>query len=68
MGACELMFKSTGGYPMATKASSTLVLIIKKHSILHGTSCVAPNLPWSFGFDARPTYLASARPIVGPSG
>ena len=29
-GARELMFKSTGGYPMATKASGTLVLIIEK--------------------------------------
>ena len=30
VGARELMFKSTGGYPMATKASGTLVLIIEK--------------------------------------
>ena len=35
--------------------------------MLHGTSCVAPYLPWSFGFDASPT-IASARPLVGPSG
>ena len=28
VGARELVFKSTGGYPMATKASGTLVLII----------------------------------------
>ena len=30
VGACELTFKSTEGYPMATKASGTLVLIIEK--------------------------------------
>ena len=30
VGARKLMFKSTGGYPMATKASGTLVLIIEK--------------------------------------
>ena len=30
VGARELVFKSTGGYPMATKASGTLVLIIEK--------------------------------------
>ena len=28
VGARELVLKSTGGYPMATKASGTLVLII----------------------------------------
>ena len=30
VGARELMFKSTGGYPMATKASGILLLIIEK--------------------------------------
>ena len=30
VGARELVFKSTEGYPMATKASGTLVLIIEK--------------------------------------
>ena len=31
VGAHELVFKSTGGYPMATKASGTfMVLIIEK--------------------------------------
>ena len=27
---------------MATKASGTSVLIVEKHHVLHGTSCVAP--------------------------
>ena len=56
VGACELMFQSTGGYPMATKASGILVFIIEKqYCMLHVASCVAHYLPWSFSFDASPT-------------
>ena len=34
--------------------------------MLHGTSCVAPYLPWVFGFDASPTYPALHGPSQGP--
>ena len=46
---------------MATKASSPLVHIIEKQHA-SWASCVAPYLPWSFGFDASPT-----QPPHGPS-
>ena len=39
VGARELMFKSTGGYPMATKASGTLVLIIEKQHASWNLMC-----------------------------
>ena len=48
------MFKSIGGYPMATKASGTLVLIIEKQHASWDLMCIT-YLPWIFGFDASPT-------------
>ena len=66
VGARELMFKSTGGYPMATKASGTLVLIIEKQHASWDLMCsTLPALELRF---RRPPHIASARPLVGPSG
>ena len=52
---------------MALKASGILVLIIEKQHASWGLMCSTLYLPWSFGFDAKP-HIASARPLVGPSG
>ena len=41
VGARELMFKSIGGYPMASKASGTLVLIIEKQHASWDLMCSA---------------------------
>ena len=63
VGACELMFKSTGGYPMATKASGILVFIIEKQYASWGLMCsTLPALELRF---RRQPHIAS---LVGPSG
>jgi hypothetical protein len=65
MDARELMLKSIGGYPMATKASDTLVLIIEKqHAPWDLMVTALPALELHFRCQLR---IASARPILGPS-
>ena len=60
------MLKSIGGYPMATKASGTLVLIIEKqHAPWDLMVTALPALELHFRCQLR---IASARPILGPSG
>ena len=66
MDARELMVKSIGGYPLATKASGTLVLIIEKQHTSWGLMVTAlPALELHFWCQLR---IASARPILGPVG
>jgi hypothetical protein len=66
MDARELMLKSIGGYPMATKASGTLVLIIEKqHAPWDLMVTALPALELHFRCQLR---IASARPILGPLG
>ena len=66
VGARELVFKSTGGYPMAIKASGTLVLIIEKQYASWGLMVTAlPGLELHFWCQL---HIASARPILGSSG
>jgi hypothetical protein len=66
MDARELMLKSIGGYPMATKASGTLALIIEKQHTPWGLMVTAlPALELHFRCQLR---IASARTILGPSG
>ena len=66
MGTRELMFKSTRGYSMATKASGTLVLIIEKpHASWDLMVTASPALELHF---RRQLRIASARPILGPLG
>ena len=66
VGAHKLMFKSTGGYPMAIKASGTLVLIIEKqHASWDLMVTASPALELHFRCQLR---IASARPILGPLG
>ena len=49
VGARELVFKSTEGYTMATKASGTLVLIIEKQHASWDLMCSAlPALDLQF--------------------
>ena len=51
---------------MATKASGTLVLIIEKQHASWGLMCsTLPALELRF---RRQPHIASARPLVGPSG
>ena len=51
---------------MATKASGTLVLIIEKQHASWGLMCsTSPSLEFRF---QRQPHIASARPLVGPSG
>ena len=51
---------------MATKASGTLVLIIEKQHASWGLMCsTLPALVLRF---RRQPHIASARPLVGPSG
>ena len=65
MDARELMIKSIEGYPMATKASGTLVLIIEKQHTSWGLMVTAlPALELHFRCQLR---KASAGPILGPS-
>ena len=60
------MIKSTGGHPIATKASGTLVLIIEKHHASWDLMVTAsPALELHFRCQLR---IASARPILGPLG
>ena len=60
------MLKSIGGYPMATKASCTLVLIIEKqHAPWDLMVTALPALELHFRCQLR---IASARPILGPLG
>ena len=60
------MFKSIEGYPMATKASGTLVLIMdKQHASWDLVCSTTPALELPF---RRQPHVASARPLVGPSG
>ena len=60
------MLKSIGGYPMATKASGTLVLIIEKqHAPWDLMVTALPALELHFRCQLR---IASAQPILGPSG
>ena len=60
------MIKSTGGHPMATKASWTLVLIIEKqHASWDLMATALPALELHFWCQL---LIASARPILGPSG
>ena len=66
MDARELMLKSIVGFPMATKASGTLILIIEKQHTSWGLMVTAlPALELHFWCQLR---IASARPILGPSG
>ena len=51
---------------MATKASGTLVLVIEKQHASWGLMCsTLPALELRF---RRQPHIASARPLVGPSG
>ena len=60
------MNKSIGSYSMATKASGTLVLIIEKqHASWDLMVTASPALELHFQCQLR---IASARPILGPSG
>ena len=60
------MFKSPGCYPMATKASGILLLIIEKqHASWDLMITGLPTLDVHFWCQLR---KASARPILGPSG
>ena len=60
------MLKSIGSYSMATKASGTLVLIIEKqHASWDLMVTALPALEVHFRCQLR---IASARPILGPSG
>ena len=60
------MLKSIGSYSMATKASGTLVLIIEKqHASWDLMVTALPALELHFRCQLR---IASARPILGPSG
>ena len=60
------MNKSIGSYSMATKASGTLVLIIEKqHASWDLMVTALPALEVHFRCQLR---IASARPILGPSG
>ena len=66
MGARELMFKSMGGYPMATKASGTLFLIIEKQHASWDLMCsTLPALELRF---RRQPHIASARLLVARLG
>ena len=66
MGARELMLNSIGSYSMATKASGTLVIIIEKqHASWDLMVTASPALELHFRCQLR---IASARPILGPSG
>ena len=60
------MLKSIGSYSMATKASYTLVLMIEKqHDSWDLMATALPALELHFWCQLR---IASARPILGPSG
>ena len=66
MDARELMIKSIEGYPMATKASGTLVLIIEKQHTSWGLMVTAlPALELHFRCQLR---IASAGANFGPVG